>query len=228
MSFLYSVVPAIVQFPKDTHVEEGEALLFQLKVTGVPHPNLTWYHNGVQVKADYSRDLAGDGSLTLPSTELKHSGVYRLVAHNSVGRVEQEVRLAVGGEGQITPSSNKPASVPTAPVPVSQLGNHVENKHKRRNQGFNEEYQVNLLQTSASVSQCVYNYLCLFQSLYDGRDKTISIATNSENKLKNRFGNICVCKHFLNSRHEHACNFFHYSFCAVGAVGIASLHCPYQ
>ncbi|CAI8021857.1 Receptor-type tyrosine-protein phosphatase alpha [Geodia barretti] len=146
-------IPAIVQFPKDTHVQEGEAVLFQVKV-----------------KADYSRDLAGDGSLTLPSTELKHSGVYRLVAHNSVGRVEQEVRLTVGGEGQITPSSNKPTSVPTAPIPVSQLGNHVENKHKRRNQGFNEEYQ----------------------SLYDGRDKTISIATNSENKLKNRFGNICV------------------------------------
>ena len=47
----------IVRFPEDTYVQEGEGVLFHVKVTGVPHPNLTWYHNGVEVKQDYSRDL---------------------------------------------------------------------------------------------------------------------------------------------------------------------------
>ena len=48
---------------------------------------------------------------------------------------------------------------------------------------------VKLLVNIRSVLLCV-----LADSLYDGRDKTISVATNSENKLMNRFGNICVCK----------------------------------
>ena len=47
------------------------------------------------------------------------------------------------------------------------------------------------LLTDISVLHCVF---WLTQSLYDGREMTMSIATNSENKLKNRFGNICVCK----------------------------------
>ena len=49
------------------------------------------------------------------------------------------------------------------------------------------------------MSECV----CVSQSLYDGEDKTISIATNSENRLKNRFANICVCKHPLTHTHTH-------------------------
>ena len=72
---------------------------FHVKVTGVPHPNLTWYHNGVEVKADYSRDLAEDGSLSLPSSESKHSGVYRLVALNSAGRAERGSQTYPGGRG---------------------------------------------------------------------------------------------------------------------------------
>ena len=51
------------------------------------------------------------------------------------------------------------------------------------------------------MSECV----CVSQSLYDGEDKTISIATNSENRLKNRFANICVCKHPLTHTHTHTC-----------------------
>ena len=42
--------------------------------------------------ADYSKELAEDGSLTIPSAELKHSGVYQLVAVNSADR---EVMLSV-------------------------------------------------------------------------------------------------------------------------------------
>ena len=56
---------------------------------GTPRPKLTWYHNGVEVMADYPKELAEDGSLTMPSAELKHSGVYQLVAVNPAGRAER-------------------------------------------------------------------------------------------------------------------------------------------
>ena len=115
-----------MDFPENTFVQEGEGVLFHVKVTGVPHPNLTWYHNGVEVKADYSRDLTEDSSLSLPSSESKHSGVYRLVALNPAGRAEREVRLTLEEEGQ-----NKSSS-----------GSHVEKNHTRSNKGFKEEYTV--------------------------------------------------------------------------------------
>ena len=175
-------------------------MLFHVKVTGVPHPNLTWYHNGVEVKADYSRDLAEDGSLSLPSSESKHSGVYRLVALNSVGRTEREVRLTVEEEGQNKSTSNKPTLAPCYSchtcLPTWQPRGE---KSYQEQQGFQGGvHGIVKLLVDVSVLRCV---CWLTQSLYDGREKTISIATNSENKLKNRFGNICVCKWNSNSRY---------------------------
>ena len=37
-------------------------------------------------------------TLTLPSDEVKHSGIYKLVAHISVEKREKEVRLLVEAE----------------------------------------------------------------------------------------------------------------------------------
>ena len=37
-------------------------------------------------------------------------------------------------------------------------------------------------------------WVCLSQSLHDGKDKSIAIATSGDNKLKNHFANTCVCK----------------------------------
>ena len=96
----YFTEPKISLFPDDKQVLEGEEVVFRVKVTGVPVPELKWYHNGEEVIADYSKDLADDGSLTMPSAETKHSGVYQLVAVNRAGRVVKNVRLCVNQEGQ--------------------------------------------------------------------------------------------------------------------------------
>ena len=37
-------------------------------------------------------------------------------------------------------------------------------------------------------------WLSFPQSLYDGKDKSITIAARADNWLKNRFVNVCVCK----------------------------------
>ena len=67
---------------------------------GVPAPKRTWYHNGEEVVVDAFKELAEDGSLTVSSIETKHSGVYKLVAVNSAGRMEKEVNLFVEQETQ--------------------------------------------------------------------------------------------------------------------------------
>ena len=129
-------------------MEDGEGVLFQVEVSGVPHPELVWYHNGVRVVADYSMELAEDGSLTMPSAELKHSGMYKLVASNPAGNVEREVRLVVEEEGRKRPAPERAL----APVPVNKLGSHVEKNHSRNNKGFDDEYQVSF---SPFLCHCV-------------------------------------------------------------------------
>ena len=137
---MLSTAPVIVKFPKDMYVQEGEGVMFQVEVSGVPQPKLTWYHDGVEVVADYSTELSGDGSLTIPSAETKHSGVYQLVAVNPGGRVEREVKLSVDSENQV--SSAPKVHAPLASVPIHQLANHVQRNHGRNNKGFTDEYQV--------------------------------------------------------------------------------------
>ena len=119
--------------------------MFQVEVTGTPRPRLTWYHNGEEVRADYSKELAEDGSLTMPSAELKHSGVYQLVAVNSAGRAEREVKLSV--ESESVEAKNVPAyeKLPMGDaIPVAMFGEHVEQTHARNNRPFKDEYGVRL------------------------------------------------------------------------------------
>ena len=131
-----------MQFPEDTHAVEGEGVMFQVKVTGTPMPKLTWYHNEEVVLADYSRELEDNSTLTLPSAETKHSGVYKLVAENHVGRKEKEVQLFVKEENaQDEVASDKPATRFSG-IAVSFFGSHVERNHSKNNQGFINEYEV--------------------------------------------------------------------------------------
>ena len=120
--------------------------MFQVEVTGTPRPRLTWYHNGEEVRADYSKELAEDGSLTIPSAELKHSGVYQLVVVNPGGRVEREVMLSVESESVETNNVHAYETVPMGDaIPVAMFGDHVEQRHARSNKPFKDEYGVRLI-----------------------------------------------------------------------------------
>ena len=122
--------------------------MFQVEVTGTPQPKLTWYHNGEEVMADYSKELAEDGSLIMPSAEFKHSGVYQLVAVSPAGRAERDVKLSV--ESESVKADNVPA-YKTVPmdmgdaIPVAMFGDHVEQRHARNNKPFKDEYEVGLV-----------------------------------------------------------------------------------
>ena len=128
-------------------MQEGEGVVFKVEVTGVPHPKLTWYHDGVEVVPDYSRELGKDGTLTMPSAETKHSGVYQLVAKSRAGSAEREVKLQVDMEGvdESTPEEPPYETIPlSGPVPVTAFGSHVEQRHSKNNKPFRDEYEVGL------------------------------------------------------------------------------------
>ena len=90
--------PAIMEFPSDTIITEGEGVYFKIKVSGEPRPTVTWHLDGEPVRADYTHEIEEDGSLTIPSTELKHSGVYKAVVANQHGSEEREIKLTARKE----------------------------------------------------------------------------------------------------------------------------------
>ena len=116
----------------------GEGVLFQVKVTGSPPPKLVWYHNGEEVVPDYSREIMKDGSLTMPSVEVRHTGTYKVVAENVAGKKEGEVKLYVEyDEGMTKPKQGKgKPPMKTKDIPVTMFGRHVEQNHSKNNRAF--------------------------------------------------------------------------------------------
>ena len=135
------IEPVIAKFPEDKHAVEGEKVVLRVKVTGSPQPKLTWYHNGEEVVADYSRELTEDGSLTLPSAEAKHSGVYQLVAQNPAGSMEREMKLFVKQEGQPTPHVAK-RKIQLSAISIENFGDFVAQSHASNNRDFRDQYTV--------------------------------------------------------------------------------------
>ena len=131
-------------FPSDVTVTEREGLYFKIDVSGEPQPSVTWYHDGEPIRADYAREIESDGSLTIPSTELKHSGVYKAVAANKHGSEEREVKLEVRKEGEISTCvpDEREDVVSTRAIPVLDFGKYVAELHADSNQPFIKLYKV--------------------------------------------------------------------------------------
>ena len=138
---LVSNKPFIKSFPEDMTVTEGNRVEFHVKVSGTPDPQLTWYHESTRLDNDYAHEISTDGTLVIATTEMKHSGTYRLVASNSVGTAEKKFTLKLIPE---TPEE-QPMTVPTAvshPVNVTELGQYVSRNHADTNKGFTALYRV--------------------------------------------------------------------------------------
>ena len=87
-------------------------------------------------------EIEADGSLTIPSTELQHSGVYKAVVADQHGSEEREVKLAVRKEGEYSVSDEFENQVSTRPIPVLDFGKYVAELHADSNQIFIELYKV--------------------------------------------------------------------------------------
>ena len=116
-------------------------MTLQVRVTGVPTPTLTWYHNGQEVAADYSTELQG-GRLVICSVEMKHSGGYQVVATNTAGRDERITKLTVSTDTKQVLYENIPLSL--KPVAVDKFGEFVSLNHKMNDKGFKAQYSVSI------------------------------------------------------------------------------------
>ena len=135
--------PEIEEFPTETNAIEGEGVFFEVVVRGYPQPSLTWYHQDTLLTPDYSLELLQDGSLSITSSELKHSGVYKLCAKNCRGSAEREVKLTVRQEQQEAAAVDR-ERVQVRPVPVAEFGEYVATNHSDSNKCFKIQYTVEL------------------------------------------------------------------------------------
>ena len=78
LSHVVTSKPFIESFPKDTTAIEGTRAEFPVKVSGTPDPQLIWYYESTLLDNDYAHEISTDGSLTIVTTEMTHSGSYRL------------------------------------------------------------------------------------------------------------------------------------------------------
>ena len=108
--------PQITKFPSDAAVIEEEGVYSRI--------------DGEPVRADYAHEIVNesDRSLTIPSTELKHSRVHDAVAANKDGGTSADV-----GVGEVVFSN---------PIPIPWFGKHVAELHTNSNQPFKDLYQV--------------------------------------------------------------------------------------
>ena len=155
-SCVISLEPVIEEFPDNTTAVEGEGVFFKVVVSGKPEPTLTWYHNKEELTPNYSQEIERDGSLSIPSTELKHGGMYRLVARNSSGSAEREVKLSVVIEGEKTPEVEH-KSMDFIPIPMKDFGKYVAKNHDNNNQGFKEQFQV----SNVLMKSCCFQVIVL-------------------------------------------------------------------
>ena len=73
-------------------------MVLPVKIIGSPQSILTWYHGNTRLGSDYAHEISSDGSLTIITAEMRHSGTYCLVASNSEGTVEKQFSLSVVSE----------------------------------------------------------------------------------------------------------------------------------
>ena len=133
--------PEIEEFPTNTTAIEGEGVVFKVVVRGNPQPSLTWYYEDILLSPDYSLELQQDGSVVIASSELRHSGVYRLSAKNSKGSVDREVALTVRQEEEEEGEMDV-ERIEIKPVSIEEFGEYVAQSHSNSNEVFLLQYGV--------------------------------------------------------------------------------------
>lgn len=97
-----SLKPNFVKIPSNKEVTEGKMVRFDLRVSGRPFPDVSWYLNGYQVIDDATHKLlvneGGVHALMITSTSRTDAGNYTCVARNKSGETTFNVNLHVIGK----------------------------------------------------------------------------------------------------------------------------------
>ncbi|KAA0713166.1 Striated muscle preferentially expressed protein kinase [Triplophysa tibetana] len=83
------VMPDFIKPLGDQEVIEGKEAVLKCRVTGLPYPTITWYHNSKKIESTEERKMTqyrDVQSLVIRCVCHGHSGVYKCVISNKVGK----------------------------------------------------------------------------------------------------------------------------------------------
>ncbi|XP_051931066.1 vascular endothelial growth factor receptor kdr-like [Hippocampus zosterae] len=90
--------PWLSQNLTDRDVNSSSTLMLACLAQGVPHPNITWYKNSVQLEEGPGITLRKDGTLIIERVKKDDEGLYECVASNSEGVIRTSALVNVLGE----------------------------------------------------------------------------------------------------------------------------------
>ncbi|XP_062384604.1 striated muscle preferentially expressed protein kinase [Sardina pilchardus] len=91
-------MPDFVTPLRDVEVVEGKEAVLKCKVSGMPYPTISWYHNGKKIDSTDDRKMTqyrDVHSLVIRSVCHGHNGVYKSVISNKVGKAACYAHLYV-------------------------------------------------------------------------------------------------------------------------------------
>ncbi|KAL2088131.1 hypothetical protein ACEWY4_016959 [Coilia grayii] len=91
-------MPDFVTPLQDVEVVEGKEAVLRCKVLGMPYPTITWFHNGKKIDSTEDRKMTqyrDVHSLVIRAVCHSHSGVYKSVISNKVGKAACYAHLYV-------------------------------------------------------------------------------------------------------------------------------------
>ncbi|XP_054634798.1 striated muscle preferentially expressed protein kinase-like isoform X3 [Dunckerocampus dactyliophorus] len=91
-------MPDFVKPLADSEVIEGKEVTLHCKVTGLPYPTITWYHNGKRIESSEERKMTqyrDVHSLVMQSACHADGGVYKAVIANKLGKAACYAHLYV-------------------------------------------------------------------------------------------------------------------------------------
>ena len=93
-------IPPSMTSPLDVHVTENEDAVFEVRVSGHPSPDVTWYQGGTALTPSVRVKIEIDGNvrrLILGKCQLEDGGKVKVRASNKSGRKTEETTLVVKG-----------------------------------------------------------------------------------------------------------------------------------
>ncbi|XP_031762020.1 cell adhesion molecule-related/down-regulated by oncogenes isoform X1 [Xenopus tropicalis] len=89
--------PSISQKNEDQSLIMGSNVRFSCESRGNPSPNITWFHNAVQIHPSAHHQISGN-KLRITNLIAEDSGIYQCFANNGVGSAQVSQRLTVKSE----------------------------------------------------------------------------------------------------------------------------------
>ena len=89
------VSPHFVDFPEDTQVVEGNAVMLKCSSQGVPKPRIIWRKNGHRLPPSNRIWMLRSGALQISEARRRDHGRYTCRAENKVGYVTRTAILVI-------------------------------------------------------------------------------------------------------------------------------------